>query len=541
MTRFGVRVLLSCALLFPAVLHAADQTTAQAKSAKRSPRLELAGAPPAQQTIAGNPLTVIVGADQSYQVINATFPTTGQIYPGSCLTSVADAGIFAHVNGTYFSPDLADHTCGSAGNPSLTPWTPVSISPVTGTGTAASPFSVTVVSDAGATGVRLTAVYTYVNGESFFRINKTFCATGAAATLQIFHGADIYLAGNDSGIPYLEPASNSPGGRDCPGSGYTILLVPTTPANAYAANGYSSVWDQIEAGALSNTVSTGCIDNGAALQWTRNVAAGACVAVSSAVSFGAIPPIAQFRVDAVNPAQGQQGQTLNVVVSGIGFQAGTTFDFGPGITVTATTINSPTQATVTLVIAPTATIGFRNVTGTQSPGGLTSTAVNAFEVVAGGTPTTADVRITKSANPTQTNIGGNIAFTIVVTNGGPASATGVVVTDTLPANVSYVTSTATQGTCTPAGNVVTCSVGTLANGASATITINTQANAPGAANNTATVATGSTDPNAANNASTVGVTIGGVAATAVPTLDVWAFILMAMMLGAAGIFVSMRR
>src|SRR5687767_2444162 len=524
-------------LLFSAVFaNAADVRKGRPPKSNQAPGMRTAVlAAPAVQTIAGAPLTVVIGSDTSFQVFNTAFPGQGQIYPGSC-TTPADAGIFGNINGTYFSPNLDEHLCGSAGNQG-TPWTEISMSAVSGAGTAANPFTVTVVVDAGTTGVRLTAVYTYVNGENFFRIAKTFCAT-SAATLSAFLGADIYLAGSDSGIPYLEPTSQSPGGQDCGGAGYTILMVPTTPADAYSSRSYSTVWSEIQAGALTNIVSPGCQDNGSALQWNRAIAGGACATITSAVSFGAIPGIALFRVDSVAPAQGAQGQTLNVVVTGVGFQAGTTFNFGAGITVNSTVINSSTQATLNLTIAPTAALGFRDVTGTQSPGGLTHTAPNAFEVVAGGAG--ADLSITKTASSGTVEVGSNVAFTITVANAGPASASTVVVTDALPANLTYVSSSSTVGTCSAIGNTVTCQVGTLAAGANAVITINATANAAGAANNTATVTSATADPNAANNTGAVTVTVPSVISTAVPTLDFWATLLLAGLLLTVAMFTVFR-
>jgi hypothetical protein len=110
------------------------------------------------------------------------------------------------------------------------------------------------------------------------------------------------------------------------------------------------------------------------------------VQIQAATSFGAIPAIATFHVDTVTANQGQPGQTLTVTVTGVGFQASTTFNFGSGITVNSTTINSSTQATVELSIAAGATLGFRDVIATQTSGGLTSTLTNGFEVVASTAP-----------------------------------------------------------------------------------------------------------------------------------------------------------
>jgi peptidase C25-like protein/uncharacterized protein DUF11 len=94
-----------------------------------------------------------------------------------------------------------------------------------------------------------------------------------------------------------------------------------------------------------------------------------------------------------------------------------------------------------------------------------------------------------------------------VTNNGPASATNVTVTDTLPSAVTYLSSTTTAGTCSEAGGTVTCLLGTMANGATATVTILTIAGAPGVVSNTATVNADQTDSVPGNNSATQTETI----------------------------------
>src|SRR5207244_4328347 len=110
-----------------------------------------------------------------------------------------------------------------------------------------------------------------------------------------------------------------------------------------------------------------------------------------------------------------------------------------------------------------------------------------------------DLGVTKTGPATATT-GGPITYTLTAKNNGPDAATGATVTDTLPSGVGFTSATSTQGTCTNASGTVTCAVGSLASGASATITIN--ATAPAAAGtitNTATVKGNEPDPNAANN------------------------------------------
>lgn len=73
--------------------------------------------------------------------------------------------------------------------------------------------------------------------------------------------------------------------------------------------------------------------------------------------------------------------------------------------------------------------------------------------------------------------GGAVTYTVTVSNSGTGSASSVVITDDLDNAFTSVAASSTVGTCSVgANNVVTCNVGTLTAGQSATITIT--ANAP---------------------------------------------------------------
>src|SRR5579884_870847 len=112
-----------------------------------------------------------------------------------------------------------------------------------------------------------------------------------------------------------------------------------------------------------------------------------------------------------------------------------------------------------------------------------------------------DLSITKSDRPDPVAIGNSLTYSLVVRNNGPGSATGVSVTDTLPVGVTFVSSSATQGTCSGT-SVVTCDVGSLAKGASATITIVVSVIRDGTIGNTADVTGNEFDPNLNNNTAT---------------------------------------
>jgi uncharacterized repeat protein (TIGR01451 family) len=112
----------------------------------------------------------------------------------------------------------------------------------------------------------------------------------------------------------------------------------------------------------------------------------------------------------------------------------------------------------------------------------------------------ADLRIVKTVSNATPPIGTNIVFTIAATNDGPRDADGVVVNDVVPAGYSYISSTVSTGSFNNITGVW--SIGNLANGATAILTITVRVNAAGNYANTATVTGNQPDPNPGNNTST---------------------------------------
>ncbi len=100
--------------------------------------------------------------------------------------------------------------------------------------------------------------------------------------------------------------------------------------------------------------------------------------------------------------------------------------------------------------------------------------------------------------------GANLSYTIQVLNtNGPSDATGVFITDTLPASVTFVSATLNNVTVQPTitGNEVEINAGILASGstATATITVAVAAGATGELSNTATVRSNAGELSQANN------------------------------------------
>ena len=243
-------------------------------------------APTATVTIAGNPLSVVIGDDTAMQVYNSNVlsnpPGSGQYYPGGTVPGeTANAGIWVHPSGgLVYGPASVGISGGS--------FTPVSLSPVTGTGTAVDPFTVVVVVNIPTTSVQMTETITYVNGASAAIIVLSFVGDGnPVVTLDAFIGADLYLAGNDAGFSFATAASAGGNAADdnCLQLQYTISFLGTTVADRYSANGYGQIWSEIAAGTLSDTFNPSCIDNGASLQWTNRAVGAAPVVINTAASF----------------------------------------------------------------------------------------------------------------------------------------------------------------------------------------------------------------------------------------------------------------
>ncbi|WP_231189422.1 DUF11 domain-containing protein [Haladaptatus sp. DYF46] len=84
-------------------------------------------------------------------------------------------------------------------------------------------------------------------------------------------------------------------------------------------------------------------------------------------------------------------------------------------------------------------------------------------------PKIADLELTKTVNESSPNVGDNVAFDVTLTNDGPNATSGVSVEDALPDGVTFVSADATQGSYDDANGIWT--VGELATGDSATLTI----------------------------------------------------------------------
>ncbi len=123
----------------------------------------------------------------------------------------------------------------------------------------------------------------------------------------------------------------------------------------------------------------------------------------------------------------------------------------------------------------------------------------------------ADLSVSKTDSADPAVAGENLTYTITVDNAGPSDASGVVVTDTLPAGVSLV---ATAGCAEDPAGAPTCTLGTIAAGGSAQYTVEVAVDASLAdgtvLTNNVSASANETDPDGANNAGSEGTTISRV-------------------------------
>jgi hypothetical protein len=237
----------------------------------------------------------VAAQDLSCQVqtggVAKVYPADGA--PADCGTTISDGT-------TLFTPDFWRH-----GSNTATPFasegravlTPESQTPVTGTGTANDPYTVTTTVLAGSR-FRISQVESYVAGAPAWTVRMTVTnLTGQPLTARLSRGVDCSLGVPDTAYGFADNATGAAGCADSTAhTGAVQALVPEAGSNArHLVAAYKTVWNALDAqNPLPNTC-TGCasrLDNAVALQWDLTLAPGASqtVAVSQVVApDGALP------------------------------------------------------------------------------------------------------------------------------------------------------------------------------------------------------------------------------------------------------------
>ncbi len=248
-----------------------------------------------RRTISGAPLTVTV-FDNLAMAVN--FDGRNQFFAGNA------AGTYISVDGTVYG-----HNAPASWSFDPIDLTPVSNSGVMGIGSEADPFRIETVVRVGDTGLELTQVTSYVNGELFYRVELSVRnTTGNNQSVRIIHAADLFLnfPGNqlDYGFGIFDRPSGSVGALSQDGRSIQVFT-PITPADAYQEAFYDTLWNQIGTGAnagpgFNNSVDTSFHDVAAGLQWNRTIPANGSVEIALAGAFG----IEESIIDIYTPPSG---------------------------------------------------------------------------------------------------------------------------------------------------------------------------------------------------------------------------------------------
>jgi uncharacterized repeat protein (TIGR01451 family) len=191
---------------------------------------------------------------------------------------------------------------------------------------------------------------------------------------------------------------------------------------------------------------------------------------------------------------------------------------GNVVTANLGTVTSAAPGTLTLTaFATTTTAGTLTDTATATTAaGVSNTATSrttATTTLAAATAP-ANLTVTKMGSPGTVVTGQTVTYTIMVSNASAANpAAGTVVTDVLPAGLTFSSATTSQGSFTQSGGVVTFNLGPVVNGTPATLTVTATATAAGTLTDTATATTTAGVTTPANSRTTASTTVNPAATT----------------------------
>lgn len=302
-------------------------------------------------------------------------------------------------------------------------------------------------------------------------------ATSGAITITTTNGSitSTQLFYLPPGITGFSPAGGGAGTIvQINGSNFTNATAVSfngTPASGFVVTNNSIIGAIVPSGVTSGTI-------------TVTTPGGS--ATSSSL-FYAPPTVTSF-----TPTHGSPG--TNVTITGANFTNATEVLFN-GLAAASFVVTNNT--TLSAVVPNGATTGPITV---GAPGGTNASATD-FTI------DSADLGVSVTGLPNPVFIGSNLVYTIVVTNLGPVSAPNVRLTNMLFSSVSLKSSSTTQGSLNTGANPIIGALGTINNGASATVTLTVVPSAIGSITNVATVTSDLPDPNQGNNTTNTVTTV----------------------------------
>ncbi|KAA5543790.1 DUF11 domain-containing protein [Roseiconus nitratireducens] len=177
--------------------------------------------------------------------------------------------------------------------------------------------------------------------------------------------------------------------------------------------------------------------------------------------------------------------------------------------------------TVTASVNEDATGTIENTGSITVDGGDMDTANNSATATTDATPEF-DVTIDKTVDDSTPDPGSNVTYTIDLTNDGPSTATGVILTDDVPTGLTFVSGTLDGQSATLSGSTVTFPEITLEDGETltATLVFTVGIDADGTITNTASVTADDGETDTENNSDQAAITASPIAdLTVTKTVD----------------------
>ncbi|MBL8144441.1 MAG: tandem-95 repeat protein [Acidobacteria bacterium] len=407
----------------------------------------------AQQTINGSLIKVIVSDTLAPEILAkaSTAQGAGDPYVGQYCCNGPTWGTVIWLNGG--SAKFSSPYQGQTG------FTPVSntLQAVTGGS------QIVTVVDLGATGLRLTQVFTYIEGTRYVTKDWTLTNTGGSSytDLRLFHGGDTFFGGVDSAYGFYDAANSMVYVRNNDYTNWGLMgfyANPGTPASHYFQGHYGTGNSYAkDTGSLPDSVVSSYTDSGYYLQWNRaTLAPGQSWSIQA---FETWTPAGGVQVLA--PAN--QNTTADTTVT-LPFTVQNLTASGATYSLTATsgagwTTTLPGGANVTVPANSSSTVNVQVVVPPGASGSSTVTLATGGGGVASASNTLTVVNLSLGLSPSSVNFG-----TVAV--GSAAAAQAVTVTNNSSGAVTLGTATATS----PFGKSSdTCSGAVLAIGATCTV------------------------------------------------------------------------
>ncbi|HVX12449.1 MAG TPA: DUF11 domain-containing protein, partial [Pirellulales bacterium] len=452
---------------------------------------------------------------------NSFTENLGTIGAGSTVTVTIDALVNGQVGGTLTNTASVSSPDENGGLPIVSAPVSTTINALTNS---APSLSITKTAATGDAAISAGAGETY----TITVANNSANAASNVNVLDVLPAGATFLTGTVTG-----------------GTGATVLSPPTgnletidlgTLAGHGSATISLAITGPASVGAMINTAT---VESGSG----NSAVASATDSVATAVQGTTTPPTGtvDLSIAKVVTASGSAGtsQTETITVKNQGtanatgvviadmLPGGAQFISGTasvnGVAVTANngmasaqlpTLAAGASATLTLTLTPSivgALTDTAYVEADQVDANQANNIATATSLVTGLLTPAVDLSVTESASAATGSVGANEVYTITVTNNSANAATGVALSDTLPANALFIGATSSTGaTLNPSLGTLTDQIGNLAAGASQTLTVTVTPTVAGVLTNAAYVAGSQLDTNLANNVATLTTPVQGV-------------------------------